>query len=165
VSVVLSQRRTRGILNILVELKARGLWNMVYVPPKEERKKRYVASTGGVPASYGAGIARTNDWQAKAVAGQGLFEEQMRKPEVLARRVTGLQKTSDAVWKQKASTLGVQRIAAGMVEGADRQANNYEPIAEALRSLTLADKTSDPMQNIDQRVKPVVAAARRAAGK
>jgi hypothetical protein len=138
---------------------------MVFVPSKEERKKKYVAATAGVAASYGAGIARTTNWKETALAGQGLYEEQMRKPDVLARRTQGLEKVSNEQWKSKAATLGVQRIAAGMVEGADRQANNYEPIAEALRSLTLPARTSDPMQNIDNRTKPVVQAAMRAAGK
>jgi hypothetical protein len=138
---------------------------MVFVPTREERKKKYVAATAGVAASYGAGIARTTNWKEAALGGQNLYEEQMRKPDVLARRTAGLNKVSDADWKNKASTLGVQRIAAGMVEGADRQANNYEPMAEALRSLTLPSRTSDPMQNIDNRTKPVVQAMLRAAGK
>jgi len=138
---------------------------MVYVPDKATRMKNYQNSTGAVPAKYGAGIARTTDWKEKAINGQGLYEEQMRKPEVLSRRTAGLNKVSNESWKQKASSLGVQRIAAGMMEGAQRQADNYEPIAQELRSLTLADRTSDPMANIDNRVKPVVAAARRAAGK
>ena len=138
---------------------------MVFVPDKETRKRNYVASTSAVPAKYGAGIARTNNWKESAIAGQGLYEEQMRRPEVLSRRTAGLNRVSDAEWKQKASTLGVQRIAAGMQEGAERQAANYEPVAQALRSLTLPERTSDPMQNIDNRVKAVVNAARQAVGK
>jgi hypothetical protein len=138
---------------------------MVFVPTREERKKKYLAATNGVAASYGAGIARTVDWKEKAIGGQGLYEEQMRKPEVLSRRTKGLEAVSNEQWKAKAATLGVQRIAAGMIEGADRQAANYEPIAEALRALTLPARTSDPMQNIDNRTKAVVQAARRAVGK
>lgn len=132
---------------------------MVYVPPKEERKQAYVASIGGVPAAYGAGVQRTTDWKEKAIQGQGLYEEQMRNPEVLSRRTAGLNKVSDAEWKAKASSLGVQRIASGMQNAAQKQADNYEPIAEALRNVTLPARSADPMQNIDNRVKPIVAAA------
>lgn len=138
---------------------------MVFVPDKATRMKNYQASTGAVPAKYGAGIQRTTDWKEKSLSGQGLYEEQMRKPEVLARRNQGLEKVSNEQWKAKAQSLGVQRISAGMMEGAQRQADNYEPVAQALRNLTLPDRTSDPMQNIDNRVKAVVNAARQAVGK
>jgi hypothetical protein len=138
---------------------------MVYVPDKATRMKNYQNSTGAVPAKYGAGIARTTDWKEKALNGQGLYEEQMRKSDVLARRNAGLEKVSNEQWKQKAQTLGVQRIASGMMEGAQRQADNYEPVAQALRALSLPERTSDAMANIDNRVKPVVQAAKSAVGK
>ena len=132
---------------------------MVYVPPKEERKQKYVASIAGVPASYGAGIQRTSDWKGKAIGGQPLYEEQMRNQEVLNRRVRGLEKVSDADWKNKSSTLGVQRIAAGMQAGSQKQVDNYEPIAEALRSVELPARVADPVTNINNRVVPIVMAA------
>lgn len=138
---------------------------MVYVPDKATRMKNYQASTSAVPAKYGAGIQRTTDWKEKSISGQALYEEQMRKADVLARRTAGLEKVSNDQWRNKANTLGVQRIAAGMMEGAQRQADNYEPVAQALRSLSLPDRTSDAMQNIDNRVKPVVMAAKNAVGK
>jgi hypothetical protein len=137
----------------------------MFVPDKATRMKNYQNSTGAVPAKYGAGIQRTTDWKEKAVEGQALYKEQMMKSEVLDRRVRGLEKVSNDQWRQKASTLGVQRIASGMMEGAQRQADNYEPVAQALRGLTLPARTADSNQNIDNRVKPVVAAAKAAVGK
>lgn len=138
---------------------------MVFVPNAQERKKAYTDSIAGVPSAYGAGIARTQGWKESALNGQTLYEEQMRNPAVLSRRADGLQKVSEQDWKLKASTLGVQRIANGMTAAADKQAQNYEPIAEALRGVTLQARTSDPMQNIDNRVKPIVAAAVNASNK
>lgn len=132
---------------------------MVFVPNASERKAKYVAAIGGVPAAYNAGIQRTQGWKDAALGGQALYEEQMRNPNVLARRADGLQAVSEQDWKNKASTLGTQRIAAGMTAAADKQAQNYEPIAEALRGVNLQARTSDPMANIDNRVKPIVAAA------
>lgn len=138
---------------------------MVYVPNAQERKQKYVASISGVPAAYGAGIARTQGWKESALAGQDLYKEQMRNEAVLQRRVDGLNKVSEQDWKTKASTLGVQRIGQGMTAAADKQTTNYEPIAEALRAVTLQPRTSDPMTNIDNRVKPIVAAAVNASSK
>ena len=138
---------------------------MVYVPNVQERKKAYTDAIGGVPNAYAQGIARTQGWKEAAINGQGLYEEQMRNPNVLARRADGLQKVSEQDWKTKAGTLGTQRIAAGMTAAADKQAQNYEPIAEALRAVTLQPRGSDPMANIDNRVKPIVAAAVNASSK
>ena len=138
---------------------------MVFVPDKATRMKNYQASTSAVPAKYGAGIQRTTDWKEKALSGQSLYAEQMSRPDVLARRNQGIEKVTNEQWKGKAMSLGVQRIASGMMEGSQRQADNYEPVAVALRNLSLPDRTSDPMQNIDNRVKAVVNAARQAVGK
>ncbi len=138
---------------------------MVFVPSQAERKAKYVASIGGVPAAYNAGIQRTTDWKEKALSGQDLYVQQMQNQDVLNRRATGLQKVSDAEWKNKASSLGTQRIASGMQGAADKQAANYEPIAEALRNVSLPARSADPMQNIDNRVKPIVAAAVQASRK
>lgn len=132
---------------------------MVYVPSKEERKQKYTAAIAGVPAAYSAGIQRTNDWKSKALNGQALYEEQMRNSEVLGRRARGLEKVSDAEWKSKAATLGTTRIAAGMQSAAQKQADNYEATAEALRAVELPARTSDPIQNVQNRVIPIVQAA------
>ena len=138
---------------------------MVFVPDKATRKARYEKAISGVPSAYNEGIQRTQGWKEAAIAGQGLYEEKMRDPSVLGRRERALQKTSEADWKNKAATLGTQRIAAGMQAASGKQADNYEPIAEALRSLTLPARTADPMANIDGRVKAVVAASVAASPK
>jgi len=87
----------------------------------------------------------------------------MRDAEVLAKRERALQRVNEADWKNKALSVGSTRIAQGMQEGAQKQADNYEPIAEAIRSVNLPDRTADPMANIDNRVKPIVAAAVQAS--
>lgn len=138
---------------------------MVYVPPKEQRKKAYQDSIGAVPSAYKTGVEATQGWKESAIAGQSLYEQRMQDQSVLARRAKGLERTSDAEWKAKASQLGSQRIAAGMQAGAQKQADNYEPIAEALRGVSLTPRTADAMQNIDNRVKPIVQAAINASNK
>jgi len=129
---------------------------MVFVPSAQDRKKRYLDSLGAVPGSYKAGIERTTGWKEAALNGQGLYVQKMQDASVLRRRAAALERTNEADWKARASNLGSVRIADGMRNGADKQANNYEPIAQALRGLTLPERSADPMANIDNRTKAVV---------
>ena len=138
---------------------------MVNVPSKEQRKAKYLGSIGSVPGAYKAGIEATQGWKDAALAGQGLYEQRMTDPQVLARRRNALAKTNEQDWKSAASQVGSQRIASGMQAGAQKQADNYEPIAEALRSVNLPARTGDAMSNIDNRVKPIVQAAMNASPK
>ena len=129
---------------------------MVKVKDAAQRKANYVSAIGAVPGKYQAGIQATSNWKERAIQGQGLYEQRMRDAEVLSRRERGLNRTSDAQWKQNAAGIGAQRIATGMQAGAEKQTANYEPYAAALRGLELPERTADPMANIDARVKPVV---------
>ncbi|DBA35258.1 TPA_asm: hypothetical protein vir530_00034 [dsDNA virus vir530] len=138
---------------------------MVNVPDKATRRAAYERSIGSVPASYKAGVEATQGWQKAAVDGQTLYEQRMQDSSVLRRRLNSLQKVTDQDWKAKASMVGSQRIASGMTAGAQKQADNYEPIAEALRNVSLPARTGDAMANIDARVKPIVQAAINASPK
>lgn len=138
---------------------------MVNVPTKEQRKAAYLGSIGSVPAKYKQGIESTQGWKDAALAGQGLYEQRMQDSSVLRRRANALQKTSEQDWKSAASQVGSQRIASGMQAGAEKQAANYEPIAEAIRGVNLPARTADAMANIDGRVKPIVQAAINASPK
>ena len=138
---------------------------MVFVPSAAERKQKYLGSLGNVPAAYKAGIERTTNWKDKALAGQNLYEQQMQNAAVLRRRAVALERVSESDWKSRAATLGSTRIAEGMRNGAEKQAANYEPVANALRSVELPDRTADPMANIDNRVKPIVRAMVQASPK
>lgn len=132
---------------------------MVFVPDKAARKQAYERAIAGVPASYKAGIQATTGWKEAAINGQGLYEARMRDPEVLRKRERALQKTNEQDWKNRAAEIGSSRIASGMQANSGKQADNYEPIAVALRGVELPPRTADPMANIDNRVKPIVQAA------
>ena len=132
---------------------------MVNVPTAAERKQAYLNSLGQVPGAYKAGIERTQGWKEKAIGGQALYVQRMQDQAVLQRRERGLNRVSEADWKQRAAALGSMRIADGMRNSADKQVTNYEPIAAALRNLSLPDRTADPMANIDNRLKAVVRTA------
>lgn len=138
---------------------------MVKVKPRAAREAAYRQAIGSVPAKYKAGIEGTSDWKASALAGQGLYEERMRDSAILARRRKGIESVSDQEWKTRASQVGSQRIAMGMEAGAAKQAQNWQPIADALEAVQLPARTADAVQNVTNRVIPIVLAAQQASKK
>ncbi len=128
---------------------------MVKVKPESEIKKNYEDSTALVPARYEAGI-RNATWQQEALAGQDLYEEQMRKEEILRRRAAGIAKVSDESWKQDAINKGRNVIGARMKAASGKQIEGFRPYREALASLDLPPRTSDPMTNLIERAGAVV---------
>lgn len=121
-----------------------------------EINKRWQDAIPRVAARYKAGVQGTTDWQEKALAGQKNYEERMSDATVLARREKGIGKTSNEGWKSKALKLGATRIGPGMKENADKYSKGFGPHQAALAGLSLPDKTTDPMANIDNRLKAVV---------
>lgn len=138
---------------------------MVKIKSQAQIRAAYESAIPVVAGRYKVGVEGTNNWQSKAIEGQALYVTRMQDQSVLSRREKGLQKVSDAEWKQNALNKGVSRIGPGMQAGAGKQAANYEPIRLAIEATTLAPRTGDAMQNIDNRVKPIVQAAMNAAGK
>lgn len=135
------------------------------MPSQAQIQQRYTQAIPVVSERYKNGITDTTDWKAKAIEGQGLYVQKMQDSSVLARREAGLQKITDAEWKNNALAKGVSRIGPGMQAGAAKQAAGYEPVRKELEGLTLAPRVADANTNIDNRVKAVVAASKRAVGK
>lgn len=128
---------------------------MVKVKSESEAKKNYEDSTALVPGRYAAGV-NTATWQGPAQAGQGLYEEQMRRAEILQRRSTGIGKVSDAQWKSAAITKGQNVIGSRMKAASQDQVDGFRPYRSALEGLTLPAKTADPMANLLNRAGAVV---------
>jgi len=121
-----------------------------------EINKRWQDAIPRVAARYKAGVQGTTDWQPKALAGQKNYEARMSDTEVLARREKGIAKISNEDWKRKAADLGAARIGPGMKANQDKYSKGYGPHQAALAGLTLPEKTTDAMSNIDSRLKLVV---------
>lgn len=128
---------------------------MVKVKPESEIKKNYEDSTALVPARYEAGI-RNATWQTEALAGQDLYEEQMRKEEILRRRAAGIAKVSDESWRSNAIDKGRNVIGARMKAASGKQIAGFRPYRDALAALDLPPRTSDPMTNLIERAGAVV---------
>ena len=123
----------------------------------ERIKANYKGAAGTAAARYKEAIPGIA-WQAAAIAGQDLYESQMRDPEVLARRGKNITKVSDASFQSAMEKKGAPVIGARMSDAADKQAANFAPYKAAIEAVALPDRTADAMTNIDQRLKPIVAA-------
>ncbi|UTU47204.1 Conserved odinarchaeal virus protein [Huginn virus] len=130
---------------------------MVKVKPLDQIKARYQGAIAEAARRY-AEAAPTIEWQAAAKAAQKLYEQKMSDPTVLARRAKGIDKVTDSAFRQAIISKGVTRINAGMAGAVDKQAANFAPFKAALEAVTLPEKTTDPLANIDARVKPIVKA-------
>jgi len=128
---------------------------MVKVKSEAEIKKNYEDSTALVPQRFEAGV-RSASWQGDAIAGQALYEEQMRRDEILKRRAAGIEKVSDEAWRKNTIDKGKAVIGARMKAASDKQVAGYRPYRDALSSLDLPARTSDPMQNLLNRAGAVV---------
>ncbi len=129
---------------------------MPRMPSQAEINKAYKDAIPRVPGKYREGIQGTTGFIEAAVAGQSNYETKMADTAVLARRGKRLAQLTDADWKNPALEKGAARIGQGMTAGADKQSRNYEPYRSALEGTTLPARTTDPMANIDNRVKGVV---------
>ena len=74
---------------------------------------RGVQSTGQVNYEQGVQNPKKSPIQA-SIEAQPRFVEQMRKQEVLDRRVTGLRKSSDDEWLNGSLNLGARRLVEGV---------------------------------------------------
>ena len=128
---------------------------MVKVRPEADRRKNYDDAATYVPARYNSGIDRC-EWQAPAIEGQALYEIQMKKDEILARRGKSIAKVSDASFKADAKNKGGKVIGQRMKDAVDKQVTGWRPFGTAIEGLTLTAKTDDPEQNVINRVVPVV---------
>lgn len=135
------------------------------VKDRATREKNYRAAIPQVASKYRDAVQKTTGVIEASLRAQSLYEEMMRREEILRRRAQGLQKVTDADWQRATIDKGAARIGPGMEAGAAKQVQNYEPIAQALEALSLPDRTADPIANIDNRVKPVVLTMKKAAGK
>ena len=130
---------------------------MVKVKGLDQIKRNYQGSASTAASRYreaAPGVA----WQEAAVEGQGLYEERMRDPAVLSRREKNVKKVSDSEFRAALVEKGAPILASRMTGAADAQSSGYAPYKSALEAVDLPARTSDPMSNIDARLKPIVAA-------
>ncbi len=128
--------------------------------PREwvERQQRGATSVG--QANYLDGIrAPKKDPIQAGIDSQDAYVSAMRQPEVLARRVTGLQRTNINEWAAKAEAVGAGRYAEGVVASRPKLERGVEAYhgflqqhlatIDRLPNATVADRNRRVIENLN----------------
>jgi len=121
-----------------------------------------------IPERYEKGINRAN-WADPAASdtAEALWWAGLEAARAARRRIAGIQRVGNQTWRRLAVEKGGPVIGTRLRDALGKYRANFAPVMDAmLRVLpTLKPKTPDPMANVDNRVKPVVRAAREASPK
>ena len=130
---------------------------MVTIKPLSEIRAKYEAAASRVSEPYKAGILRNQNWQQNAVstAAETNYAIKVQAAITAKRRQTKLAKVSQSTWQQAASTDGAAKIGQAMGLAADKQIAGFTKYHAFLASLNLPPRTTDPAQNVTNRVLPV----------
>ncbi len=120
--------------------------------------KNYQAGISVAPQRYKDGVNKATNTIEKAIAAQDLYEARIAESIANNSRVKGLQKTSTAEWKKQAIEKGAQRIGPGMQAALPKYQKGMGETLSVIQGVTIAERTADPMANIDNRVKPIAQA-------
>lgn len=136
-------------LNLIIMVKTKG---------SAQATANWEGAIGSVPAKYKTGVQGADNVIEKAIEAENLYAAKVQEAISKGSRVKGLQKTSTAEWKAKALSKGAARIATGMTESKDKFARGIGEVISVIEGVSIAPRTADPMANVDNRVKPIVAA-------
>ena len=131
---------------------------MVRTKGIEATTSNYQAAIGAVPAKYKAGVQAATNTIENAIAAEPLYAAKVQEAVANKTRVKGLQKTSTAEWKSRASELGAARIGPGMNAALPKFRRGISDVLTTIEGVTIAERTADPEANVDGRVKPIVRA-------
>ena len=131
---------------------------MVNTKTLEATVSNYRDGIGKAPARYKAGVEKNNNQNENAIASQPLYEARVQESIANKTRVKGLQNSSTAAWKQAASTKGASRIGPGMTAALPKFSTGISNVLATIQGTTIAERSADPMANIDGRVKPIAQA-------
>jgi len=131
---------------------------MVDTKSLDTTRKNWEGAIGRVPQAYSAGVGAARDVIAKGVAAEELYAQKVQEAVASRRRARKLQEVSDDQWRRAAQEKGAARIATGMTASKDKFASGISNVLSTIQGVTIAPRTADPMANVDNRVKPIVAA-------
>ena len=131
---------------------------MVDTKSLDQTQKNWEDSHGRVPAAYSAGVQNAKDVIAKGVAAEDLWAQKVQEAIASKKRARKLAEVSDEQWRQAALEKGAPRIAAGMAASKQKFNTGMAKVLSVIQGVTIAPRQADPMANVDNRVKPIVAA-------
>lgn len=114
-----------------------------------------------IPERYRQGVQNA-DWHTAASSDQAEANYNTRMTQALAAksRQNGIKRVNNDTWQSAALGKGASNIAAGVTAGIDKYKENFGKVYTAVLPTIrgLKPRTADPMQNVNQRVIPVVKA-------
>ena len=131
---------------------------MVDTKSLDQTRKNWEGAIGRVPAAYSNGVASARDVIAKGVAAEDLYAQKVQEAVSSRRRARKLQEVSDDQWRKAAQDKGASRIGPGMTASKDKFASGISTVLSTIQGVSIAPRSADPMANVDNRVKPIVAA-------
>lgn len=131
---------------------------MVDTKSLEATRKNWEGAIGRVPQAYSDGVDNAKDVIAKGVAAEDLYAQKVQEAIASKRRAVNLAKVSDDQWRTAAKEKGAARIATGMTASKEKFASGMARVLSTIQGVTLPPRTADPIANVDNRVKPIVAA-------
>lgn len=134
---------------------------MVETKSLEATKRKWEGAIGRVPAAYSEGVGAAKDVIAKAIAAEDLYAARMQEAISAKRRAVKLAEVTDEDWRRAAKEKGAARIGPGMSAAKDKFAKGMGRVLDTLAGVSLPPRTADPIANVDNRVKPIVAALRK----
>jgi len=126
--------------------------------------KNWEGSIGVIPGRYRSGVEATNNWKARATAGDDLWKTRTSEAIANNSRQKGLDKVSDSDWKNNALGKGASRIGPGIRAAVADYSKGMAAVLSAIESVSLPDRVADPEQNVINRVVPIVKALRALKG-
>jgi len=132
---------------------------MVKVKDTTTAKANYAGSSSEAVRRWKQEIPKA-EWKAASLSAGAVDLHRVKTIEALdaGRREKGIEAVSDAEWRSRTLSKGGSTMASAMNQSADKWAAKTQPYLDAMKSVDLPAKTADPMQNIDNRQKPVVQA-------
>lgn len=131
---------------------------MVDTKTNEQTTKNWGDAIGRVPAAYTDGVNGARDVIAKSIAGEDLYAQKLQATIASKKRARALGNVTDEQWRTAAKTKGATRIGPGMTAAKPAFSSGIATVLDTIRGVTIAPRSADPMANVDNRVKPIVAA-------
>lgn len=121
-----------------------------------------------IPERFEMGVKDAN-WKTAAESAQAEANYAAGTQKAIANksRQKAISKVSNEEWKNKTITLGKARIGEGIRANLQKYKDKFAPVLTAMNAAAASapPRTVDPMANIDNRLKKVVAAAIAASPK
>lgn len=134
------------------------------VPDASEVRDRWSDRTPQAAEDFAQRASESADkWLEGAQRGQGNYEEQMQKSEVLQRRAERLDETARDKFRQRLQEFGASRFRQGVQISAEDFRSGVEPILNAIANTDLTERGPAMSEANFERVREVARAANEAS--